>query len=209
MPSPAGSPGVCPGSPRAWIFRFHLCSAPPTSPRPHRRLLMSSMEWRLANAPSKTPRPRWPRVEPPPAGSSWRRAGEGGPKPCGKWLFGSSESRASRGVSVGLPRVTSLRIAQRISCTLHRATQRMALKGWLATSLMGLAGEVHGLPWFCGGSWFILVWCATPSCVLSSRTVCHALALIPFVPGFSECALVNVRLGCRSPLSFVGCCFSL
>ena len=123
------------------------------------------------------------------------------------WI--SSESRASRDISVGLPRDTSLRIAQRVGCTLHRARQRMALQGWLATRLMGLAGEVHGWPWFCGGSWFVLGWCATPSGVLSSRTVCHVLAAIAFVPGFSECALFNVHLGCRSPLSFVVCCFSL
>ena len=60
----------------------------------------------------------------------------------------------------------------------------MALQGWLAIWLMGLAGEVHGLPWFCGGSRFVLVWCATPSGVLSSRTVCHALAPIAFVRVF-------------------------
>ena len=40
----------------------------------------------------------------------------------------SSECRASRGVSVGTPRDTSLRTAQRISCTLQQENARAILR---------------------------------------------------------------------------------
>ena len=42
-------------------------------------------------------------------------------------------------------------------------------------------------PGFFGGSWFLLVWCATPSGVPSSRAVCRAFVPIAFVLGFFDC----------------------
>ena len=163
-PQTSGSPRVCPGSPRAWDFSVSSLLGTSHISSPSVADVFDEVETQVAAR-----------------GATFCPLGLGGVR------REVSESRASLGVSVGLPRDTSPWIAQRISCTLHRARQRMALQGWLATRLMGLAGEVHGLPWLCGGSWFDLVWCATPSGVLSSRTVCHALAPIAFVPVFRVC----------------------
>ena len=58
----------------------------------------------------------------------------------------------------------------------------MALPGWLATRLMGLAGEFLGSPGTVVGPG-CPVCRATPSGMLHSRSVSRAFALIAFVRG--------------------------
>ena len=73
----------------------------------------------------------------------------------------SSGSRASRGVSVGMPRDTSLRIAQRISCILHGENAPAILRRF-PEAVNGSAGsvgdQVDGSCWY--GSWCLraLLW---------------------------------------------------
>ena len=129
----SGSQGVCPVSLRLGISRSQLCSALPTSLRLPRRLLMFSTRSRLASVLSTAPPPRWPNVGPPSSRLSWRLAGGGGRigwsqafRAVVTWI--ASESRTARGLSTDLPRDTSLRIAQRISCTLHRENARAILR---------------------------------------------------------------------------------
>ena len=57
------------------------------------------------------------------------------------WI--ASESRTARGLSTDLPRDTSLRIAQRISCTLHRENARAILRRspGSVNGSSGLAGD--------------------------------------------------------------------
>ena len=72
------------------------------------------------------------------------------------WLFGSSESRASRDVSVGLPQAVTQ--SCKWFCRL------------LATRLVGLAGEVHSFPWHRGGAWLsCLVCCSVGNAFLQVR----------------------------------------
>ena len=91
----SGSPEVCPVLLRLGTSPSLLCSAPPTSLRLLRRLLMFFTRLKLARV-------------------------------VVAWI--ASESRTARGLATDLPRDKSLRIAQRISCTLHRENARAILR---------------------------------------------------------------------------------
>ena len=72
------------------------------------------------------------------------------PSPPGVVAWIASESRTARGLSTVLPRDTSLRIAQRISCTLHRANARAILRRspGCVNGSSGLVGDqVHASGW--------------------------------------------------------------
>ena len=87
-PRTSGSPGVCRGSGfLGFIFAPHL---PHSSATPSVADVFHEVETRkraFQDTASQVP---------PSARSSWRRAGEGGPRPCGKWLLGSPPSPAPR-----------------------------------------------------------------------------------------------------------------
>ena len=117
----SGSPGGSLVSRRPGIFRSRRCSVRHTSPQLLPLWLMCFMMLSSANGPFRTRLLVLLSVGPPSAHSSWRLVVVDGPRPFGaSWLGFPSESRASRGHASDAPRDISLRIAQRISCTLHR-----------------------------------------------------------------------------------------
>ena len=138
--------------------------------------------------PSRAPPPRWPNVGPPLPRSSWRLAGGWSQafRALVTWI--ASESRAARGLSTDLPRDTSLRIAQRISCTLHRENARAILRR-SPGSVSGSSGLVR-----LGGD--LLVWVAGLLCLCRSFLSSFLLSLF-------------LSFSCRRcPLSFL-CVVSL
>ena len=115
-PRTSGSPGVCRGS------GFLVSSLLRTShtPQPHRRLLMSFTRWKLANAPSRTPRPRCHLLPARLGGARGRVV----PGLAGSGCLDRLQVPRLAWRLRGHARDTSLRIAQRISCTLHRENAR-------------------------------------------------------------------------------------
>ena len=104
-----GSPVESQASLRPGISRSHPSSAPPFSPSPTRLWPTFSMKLSPARTPSRTLPLRLPPWAPPFA-----------------WI--STESRTTRGLASSTPSDISLRIAQRISCTLHRENARAILR---------------------------------------------------------------------------------
>ena len=141
----SGFPGAFLASLKPGTSRFLRCSAPLTSPGPLLLWPMSSMRWKPGSAPCRT-RLHWLlSAGPPSAHSSWRLAGAVGPKPFGVLWLGlpPSPSRTARGLATDLPKDNSLRIAQRISCTLHRENARAILRRspGSVNGSTGLAGD--------------------------------------------------------------------
>ena len=175
----SGSPGVCPASLRLGIFRSPPCSGPPTSLRPPRRLLVSSVRLKLANVPSRARPLLWPIVRPPLFLLSWRLAGRG----LVPGLAGGREldrlrvtlaaspltclvTPASRVLSASAARFIGRTRAQSWDALLGRL---MVARVWSATRILRLVGD-H------------LVWVADPSscCCVSFHLVAVSV-LSPFL----------------------------
>ena len=70
----------------------------------------------------------WGQICPACLGGFWGGEGEEGEGPRAVVAWIASESRTALGPSTDLPRDTSFRIAQRISCTLHQENARAILR---------------------------------------------------------------------------------
>ena len=131
-PPTSGSLGVCSGPPGPGISRFHHCSAPPTSPQPRRRLLMSSMKWKQPHLPgNRVPGGRaWSHLLPARFGGvRWRVV----PGPAGSGCL--DLLRVTR-LALRLRRLAAGHQPQ--DCTLHRANARAILRR---------------SPWLCRAGW--------------------------------------------------------
>ena len=126
-----GFPAGLPGLRRPGTSPFLPSSARLPSPPPPLRWRMCSTKSNPAKTPFWTPPHRWPPWAPPSALWSWRPAEEGGPLPCEKSSLGFPRSHAlcaARLATPRAPRDVSLRIAQRISCSLHRGKRACFLR---------------------------------------------------------------------------------
>ena len=132
----SGFPWVCPVSLRLGTSRSRPCSALLISPRLPRRLLIFFM---------RAPPLRWPSVGPPLSRFSLEACGGDGGRRGWSQAFRAVVSWiASEGFSSDIPRDISLRIAQSISCTLHRENAR-AILGRSPGSVGGSTGLVGDL----------------------------------------------------------------
>ena len=128
-PADVWSPVESRASLRPGTFRSHPSSVPPFSPPLSHLWLAFFTRLSPVRTPSRTPPARFPPWVPPSARSSWRLAAGGWSHVLGEvigWV--SSESRAMRGSTSDTPSDISLRIAQRISCTLHKENARAILR---------------------------------------------------------------------------------
>ena len=124
-----GFPGASLASLRPGTSRFPRCFAPLTSLLHPPLLPISSTKLKPGNAFSRARLHLRPSARPPSARLSWRLAGSGWSQAYRSvvaWI--ASESRMARGPTTGSPMDISLRIAQRISCTLHRENARAILR---------------------------------------------------------------------------------
>ena len=125
------------------------------------------------------------------------------------WI--ASESRSARGLATDLPRDTGLRIAQRISFTLHWENARDALPGrftvarvWLVTRFLRLVGEhlvrsADPLSCCCDSSHRFPV-SVCPLCCVCFLPLCRSVACSGSFCLFSALPLVAVVMCLRPSL---------